>query len=135
MLADAADIKMLIVNVMTILQPVAKPKPSPSPNQRDAPAFPLEEGPAPVNTCPPCVVLLLVDVANAEVTVFVLVVEAAGSVPPIPLQIILPTFACGEVVVVGVGLTTLVIVLFASVMVELPTTKKSLLGARLTGVS
>lgn len=135
MLADTVDIKMLIANVTTILQPVAKLKPNPSPNQRDAPVLPLEEEPAPVNTCSPYVVLLLVDVANAEVSVFVLVAEAAGSVPPIPLQIILPTFACEEVVVVGVGLTMLVIVLFASVMVEPPTTKKSLLGARLTGVS
>jgi hypothetical protein len=77
---------------------------------------------------------MLVDVANAEVTVFVLVAEVPGSVPPIPLQIMLPTFNCSELVVVGVELTMLVIVVFASVMVELPTTKKSLLGARLTGV-
>jgi len=135
MLVDAVDSKMLIANVMTILQPVAKPKPRPSPNQRDAPVFPLEEVPAPVDTCPVYAVLLLVDVASAEATVFVLVAEAAGSVPPIPLQIRLPTFAWMEVVVVGVEPTRLVIVLVASIMVELPTTKKSLLGARLTGVS
>jgi hypothetical protein len=77
---------------------------------------------------------LLVGVANADVTVFVLVAEVPGSVPPITLQIMLPTFTCREPVVVGVELTMLVIVVFASVMVELPTTKKSLLGARLTGV-
>jgi hypothetical protein len=75
-----------------------------------------------------------VDAANAEVTVFVLVAEVPDSVPPIPFQIMLPTFTCTELVVVGVELTMLVIVVFASVMVELPTTKKSLLGARLTGV-
>lgn len=135
MLVNAVESEMLIANDMTILQPVAKPKPSPSPNQRDAPLFPLEEVAALVSTCPTCAVLLLVNVAGAEVTVLVLVAEAAGSVPPIPLQIRLPTFACIEVVVVGVAPTRLVIVLVASIMVELPTTKKSLLGARLTGVS
>jgi hypothetical protein len=110
----------------------AMPSPSPSPHQRDAPTLPLEPTPTPVNACPPYVVLL-VNVAAVEVAVAVLVEPA--SVPPIPLQIILPTFACREVVAVGVEVSPLVIVVFASEIVELPTTRKSLLGARLTGVS
>jgi hypothetical protein len=137
MLVDAIESKMLIMNVITILQPVAKPKPSPSPNQREAPTFPLDLTPAPVDTCPICVALLLVNAAVADVAVFVLVAELPGSVPPIPLQIILPTLACEEVavvVVVDVDVIPFVMVVFASVMVELPTTRKSLLGARLTGV-
>jgi hypothetical protein len=112
---------------------IAMPKPSPRPDQKEMPTFPLDEAPAPVNTCPTYVALLLVNVAKAELVVFVLVEPA--SVPPIPLQIILPTLACSDVVAVGGELTLLVTVVFASVMVELPTTKNSLLGARLTGVS
>jgi hypothetical protein len=71
-----------------------------------------------------------------------LVVELAPSVPPSPLQIKLPTFTCMEVaavvaeliVVAVVELAAAAMVVFASVIVELPTTRKSLFGARLTGV-
>ena len=99
------------------------------------PPFPLDATPAPVNTCPMYVALLLVVVAALGVVVVVFV----GSAPPIPLQIKLPTFACAAVVCadvdVGVELAGLCTVVIASVMVELPTTRKALFGARLTGVS
>lgn len=73
----------------------------------------------------------------------VLVVELAPSVPPSPLQIKLPTFTCIEVAVTVaelvavavVELAAAVMVVFVSVIVELPTTRKSLFDARLTGVS
>ena len=62
----------------------------------------------------------------------VLVVELLPSVPPSPLQIKLPTFTCVEV---AATVAELVMVVFASVIVEVPTTRKSLFDARLTGVS
>jgi hypothetical protein len=81
----------------------------------------------------------------ALVVFVVLMVELAPSVPPSPLQIKLPTFACVEVVatvpelvavaVAVIELATAVMVVFVSVIVELPTTRKSLFDARLTGVS
>ena len=78
-------------------------------------------------------------VAALAVAAVVLVAEVADSVPPIPLQIKLPTFACAAVVGVnvdvGVELAPLCTVVIASVIVELPTTRNALPGARLTGVS
>jgi hypothetical protein len=87
--------------------------------------------------------VIAVALALALVIFVVLTVELAPSVPPNPLQIKLPTFACVEVVatvaevvaVAAIELTAAVIVVFASVIVELPTTRKSLFDARLTGVS
>jgi hypothetical protein len=81
--------------------------------------------------------------ALALVVFVVLVVELAPSVPPSPLQIKLPTFTCVEVAatvaepvaVAVIELAAAVMVVFASVIVELPTTRKSLFEARLTGVS
>jgi hypothetical protein len=86
---------------------------------------------------------LVLVLALALVVFFVLVVELAPSVPPSPLQIKLPTFACVEVVATvaelvvaaATELTAAVMVVFASVIVELPTTRKSLFDSRLTGVS
>ena len=116
---------------------IGMPKTSPRPDQKQMPTFPRDELPAPVKTCPIYVALLPVTVAALEVVVVVLVAELPGSVPPIPLQIIPPTFACVVVVdvVVGVALATPLMVVIASVIVELPTTRNALLGARLTGVS
>lgn len=87
----------------------------------------------PVKTCPPRTVLLPVDDAMLVLVlvlllVLVLVLEPA-SLPPRPLQIMLPSAADGVEVVLNVT------VVGESVIVELPTARKALFGARLTGVS
>ena len=78
-------------------------------------------------------------VAALALAVAVLIGGFADSVPPIPLQIKLPTLACAAVVGVnvdvGVELAPLCTVVIASVIVELPITRNALPGARLTGVS
>lgn len=90
---------------------------------------------------------MVVAEAKAEATLVTLVVIIAvvvtvvvGSVPPMPLQIILPIFTELEEDVDAAAAvepvpTMVTMVVFASEMVELPTTRKALLGARLTGVS
>ena len=121
-------------------------RPSPRTDQRVTPTFRLHATPAPAKTCTVYVALLPVIAAVlvlALVVFVVLVVELAPSVPPSPLQIKLPTFTCVEVAatvaepvaVAVIELAAAVMVVFASVIVELPTTRKSLFEARLTGVS
>jgi hypothetical protein len=121
------------------------PRFSPRTDQRVKPTFPLHATPAPVKVCPIKVALLPVIAAVLALVLVVpavLVVELAPSVPPSPLQIMLPTFTCAEVVATVAELVAVAVVelapagmvVFESVIVELPTTRKSLFEARLTGV-